>query len=332
MFWVLNVLSGFVEVGIVLFGMRHGGIIGGLIGALCYQIGNIVPDPMKLSRKSNLVLLVIAVTCSVFGIFNWKLVFGTVLVMTMVLQGIRAEFKNKKSNQGTNKNDKCKETKRLTRIVGFALGFLFNPYTLIVCVICVFVAHLKQNAEQNSSWQMEKFNRYDIILFVHEMHYFVYCYSMVLLMDIKYGECGASMLFFASWILYVISPRLYAKFNLIDYRKTFLIGHSFLVVILLLMLVNSNMYIKIFLWILTGIGGTTEYCIGRLEKQENCYKTQRHNVSENLGHIAGVIVSIILYTLTEDLCISLTAAIVFVIVALVLMIAKMKEVECYDSK
>ena len=50
-FVILNIMSGLLETGAVIFGMRKYGIVFALIAALLYQIGNLTPYPFKFSKR-----------------------------------------------------------------------------------------------------------------------------------------------------------------------------------------------------------------------------------------------------------------------------------------
>ena len=58
------------NVGTVIWGMRSFGVTGALIGALFYQLGNLVPNPIKLSRNISCLLLTLSAVFGLAGIFQ----------------------------------------------------------------------------------------------------------------------------------------------------------------------------------------------------------------------------------------------------------------------
>jgi hypothetical protein len=54
MFSALNLISGFLETGVIIFALRHFGIEVALIAALLYQLGNLVIFPVTLSKFERL--------------------------------------------------------------------------------------------------------------------------------------------------------------------------------------------------------------------------------------------------------------------------------------
>lgn len=85
------------------------------------------------------------------------------------------------------------------------------------------------------------------------------------------------------------------------------------------------MVIKIICWLLTGIGGTTEFCIGELETKAG-QNAANHNCAENYGHIGGVLVAIFIVIITENLLSTVLIAGIFASIALILMFAKKEDI------
>ncbi|MBQ8798689.1 MAG: hypothetical protein IJZ55_03875 [Lachnospiraceae bacterium] len=340
-FNVLNIISGFLEVGSVVYGMKHFGIYGALIGALCYQLGNLVPSPFTISKRLCNVFMVIAAMGLVVGLHTEEAVLFSVPFLAAVLQNIRSSYK-----VNINKNDRSaddaknvrfgKEKKRFVRIIGFVFGFLLNSLTGLLC--CVIVGFLVNKSEQSSKNKMQrmKFNVFDYVLLFHEIHYFVYCYCMIAIAYESFGSVMACVMFLMSWLLYVFSPRAYTQIEKLfhgNYIKTFVLGHLVLITILIVIAGHTELPVKLVFWMLTGIGGTTEYCIERIEKQKNMYEKDAHTAAENLGHVGGVALSILLYMYTNNLNNALVAAILCAAAAIVLMIiGNKKGVREYENK
>jgi hypothetical protein len=167
---------------------------------------------------------------------------------------------------------------------------------------------------------LPRLNGLNIVMVFHQMHYFVYCYAAFIVAFELGGRAAAVIVFLLSWIVYLLSPLLYRKVK--DLRKVFFCGHSLLVLILTGLYLVPSLPLKIVLYLLTGIGGTTEFCIGGLGKKWSIYNEDAQNFSENLGHVLGIASCLILFLTWGDLKISSFFAAVFALSAIACM-AKM---------
>ena len=310
MFHLLNMISGFSEIGIIMFGMKQSGILGGLAGVLFYQLGNIVPVPLRLSRRGTIGSLICSLFLIILGFWYSESGLVAMLFMSAGLQEVRAWYKTGNKEMMKTGVDFSKEHKRFFRVLGFMLGFAFNPVTEIFCVAIILIAAVKgKDTDKGFYFRMPKFNLFNRILIVHEMHYFTYCYALLLtayqtkwIMGIS-GAVPASLCFGISWIPYVFSPRVYNRVgeddNSVDYRHKFIFGHSLLFMLLLTIFIVPDNYMKVILWFFTGIGGTTEFYITKIEKSFNQYEKINHDSAENLGHIIGVICCIAAFLCTR---------------------------------
>lgn len=332
MFNVLNMISGFSEIGIIIFGMKQFGIVGGLAGVLFYQLGNMIPVPLRLSRRGTLGSIVCALLLAVLGFWYPGSGLAAMLFMSAGLQQVRSWHKTGGTKTSKSGVDFSKENKRFFRVLGFMLGFGFNSFTEIFCILVILIAAVRSNyTDKGFYFRLPKFNIFNWILVVHEIHYFLYCYAL-LLITYQAGQTGgvsgavlASLCFGISWIPYVFSPRIYNKMgesdNTVDYRHKFIFGHSLLFILLLAIFMVTDSSLKIILWWFTGIGGTTELYITKVEKSFDRYDGFNHDSAENLGHIIGVICCIAVFLLYNELNVSVGIAGIFVFTAIILMIS-----------
>lgn len=313
-FIILNIMSGLLETGAVIFGMRNYGIVFALVAALLYQIGNLTPYPFKLSKTVKTLFASASAILMIFGMWTPCCVMVAIPFLALSLQSVRAKYKL----------DDLKSYKRILRMIGFFLGFGFNAFIGIVGSCIVVFAICLSDSNDKFAIIIPHFNRLQWILVFHELHYFVYCYAVMLIAYQYIGAIGATVLFFLSWIAYVSSRKLFYK-NASNYKKAFIIGHSILVIILILIYFIPNMAMKTVCWLLTGIGGTTEFCIGELEKKTG-QNAANHNCAENYGHIGGTLISIFIVIITKNLLSTVLIAGVFASVALILMFTKKEDV------
>ncbi len=333
MFNFLSLISGFCEIGIVVWGMKLFGITGALLGGLFYQIGNMAPNPITLSQRMCWILLSSSLAFGLAGFFQPVFLYPALTLFTMALQNERSVLKNKTNNTGS------KVLKRAFRIIGFALGFLFRIESFFICLIAIVVICIicKEDDNKKTGITIPHFNKLDVILILHEIHYFVYCYCALLIVyRLTVSGVYAALAFALTWLPYASGSNIYEKTGILGklgYKKTFLLGHSILAVIFVLMFMFYRIQtssgtvplISFVIWFFTGILGTTEFCVEKVDKLNKTYVKTNHDSAENIGHILGVVLSIVLYLITKDLSISVLVAGAFALAALLLMAIFVKE-------
>jgi len=297
MFSLLNLISGFIETGAVIFALSNFGAEIALVSALLYQIGNLVPFPIRLSKQLTLNFAAVSIILMLTGMFVPVCGLAAVPFLSAAVQSVRAGMKTESG----------KTRKRVFRILGFLLGFSFQPVFGTACAALTLCGALRDDIHGKTAIALPKFGKLQAIMVLHQMHYFVYCYAVMITAYQFGGALLAAGLFFAGWLAYVFVPRLYKNFG--NYRRIFLFGHSLLFTLLLTMFFAPSLPVKAFLWLLTGFGGTTEFCIKKLETQYDCYNELNHNCAENFGHILGVIACLPVFMLSggPDLPILLSA-------------------------
>jgi len=341
MYNILNFLSGFIEIGSVFYGFSCFGIMGAFCGALCYQLGNIVPVPYNPSIKTSRIFAFAGTSLAMMGLFNSLFAFPSILFLSISLQSSRNMqkkllFLSEKNPQGSKIQDK--KLKRFLRVIGFLFGFCFNKYILVLCAILIMFSSLKSMSDASDMFPVCKKCRLNTlygVLVLHEIHYFVYCYSMILITCIAlkniffFPVLGASIVFALSWLPYLLSVNIYRNCDFFikqGYKKTFIIAHSLLAILLLVMFFCLSqesgrfMWLGLLLWLLTGLFGTTEFCIEGLAKEKGIFDKNEHALAENIGHISGVVLSALIYSVSGSLAITVAAGAVFALSAMTGMI------------
>ncbi|GHU88842.1 hypothetical protein FACS189476_06680 [Spirochaetia bacterium] len=328
LFYLLSLASGFFEVGpVVMILSGNGDITSAIIVVLCYQAGNLVPCPITLSRRMTLITAVFsAISFSLYAVFQMDPA-GLPLLMVSVLfasAGIQ-------SARSVMKTNAPKLLKRGMRVTGFGLGFLCFPAlaaagALIITLTVLLISLLPDYRERfalpkRCGFLVPSLGVLNWTMVFHQMHYFVYCYAVLITAYLTGGKTTALVIFLLGWIVYVISPRLYSSFT--DYRKIFLIGHSLLAIILIGIYFVPSVSFKAAFWVLTGIGGTTEFCIGKLSHRDwDIYRSERSTFSENLGHVLGVLTCLIIYIASGSLLNTVLFAAGFILIAITLISAE----------
>lgn len=292
MYYLYSCVSGSLEIGIV-----YGGILQGyplwkvLLLGLAYQIGNMVPIPCTLSKKER--CLGIAVLIALWGvrysssnavISYWCLV-GIIIILSGLIQSVRTGF----SFAGE------KWKKRLFRVLGFgtALFYGIDPEicvmsTSILMVLTEFFIRKYIESEKYCALNGMHINR---TMLFHQIHYFVYAYSMIGLACglVQYNEFSV-IYFVASWLTYLMTEPILKRFG---HRKCLwylTVGHVMLAALLIF---TSYAAVKgsilfFLLWILSGFGGGTVFCIKPVEQERGGnISAESWTLSENLGHVLG---------------------------------------------
>ena len=311
MFLILSAMTALLECGSIFLGICLGYSPGRILSlCLAYQFGNLFPIPFCLRRKAllNTVYLAFAALCiaqflDTRPLFQWIFYFLGIMMLSCTIQSVRSEMKVQISTV----------RKRTARIIGFTLApfMMYAPFLIlsVCCLIVLFsLKHTIQISASDSSLShffkaMAKNDCYKIMLW-HQLHYFIYAYAMILIVYQMTNKPFLTMLLFAcTWLTYLITepfikyicrscPRLtYTIGSISGNIAIILIGHTFLMLILLLL---PNVSLKVFipLWILAGFGGGTVFAISALCSQTSTYKKENLTFTENIGHFVGTATSV----------------------------------------
>jgi hypothetical protein len=322
-FYALSFFSGFFETGPLMMALVSGftqeaasAIVQALACVLCYQIGNLVPRPVELSKP-------LIITSGLLGTLCFALTMlplPRAAALTASLLGTALISASIQSARSLTKSGAPKMLKRSARVAGFAFGFFCSPVLApVAAALAVFFALVALNrvSAVKSRIILPRLGGLNAVMIFHQMHYFVYCYAAFIIAFELGGRTAAAIAFLASWIVYVLSPLLYRKVK--DLRKAFFFGHSLLVVLFAGIYFVPSMPVKIILYLLTGIGGTTEFCIGGLAKKWGIYNKDAQDFSENLGHVLGVTACLAIFLAWENIPLSLLFAGAFALMAVACM-------------
>lgn len=295
-FLFLSLISGAVELGGILYAIEQQFTIFQIVSiGLAYQLGNLIPNPIRLNRALT-ILSAVAAACIFFYALNttnsFGLIFAGYIFMAMAIQSLRSI---QKENVSTT-------VKRTFRILGFLLapfaGVAFSTgVAIILALIGLFV-----------KWTFESFRimrprvRFlSWVMIIHQIHYFSYAYFVIILLwqaTPWASSFWVGIFFVLGWITYTGISHFLKKEH---YFKYFILGHSFLTIVLLLMAWQiDNGLLVIILWIATGFGGGTVFCIGKINSKTQALSKQDIVFSENIGHVVGVLAGMLIYQLTNS--------------------------------
>lgn len=292
MYYLYSCISGSLEIGII-----YGGILKGyplwqvLILGLAYQIGNLVPLPCVLAKKERClgIVVILVLWCISAGtpdeMIKWLCLIGTITILSGLIQSMRAAF----SFSGE------KWKKRFFRVIGFGTAFFYGM-NLEICIAMVATFMMITELYRKSEIKSAKSNvlsgiQLNRTMIFHQMHYFVYAYSMIELAHSMLKHSALALLFFViSWFTYLMTEPMLRRFGHGKWLRYLMVGHLLLALSLFLAsyaaVKESNWFFLI--WILSGFGGGTVFCV-KLVEQEKGRGISADNwvLSENLGHILG---------------------------------------------
>jgi hypothetical protein len=263
-----------------------------LLIVLAYQIGCFFPTNIRLKKRPFLIAMgsisfILAVMHYFIPLF-W-LLLTSVLLVSPCLQIVRNMY-NSSVSIGF---------KRVFRILGFIISPLFNPLLLAsIAIVVTLVMALSKKKDDNSLF-FERMPLPNFLMIIHQMHYFSYSYIVLVIAHNFDNHNGfiTAFIFALGWVTYTSAQYIFKGNN---YSIYLICGHIFLVILLIAMSLCNSDLTRIFLWVLTGFGGGTVFCIKEILTQHNKYDNHLLETSENYGHVFGVIASIILYAIFRN--------------------------------
>lgn len=309
LYLLLGLLSGYIELGGILYALslqyppiKAIGIV------LAFQIGNLVPVPIRLNKISTYSALTISAFCFLYLQFYsseyWVLLFGMAFLSAAILS-MRSNYAEK---TGTT-------SKRISRVSGFIIAPLFSIPLVLLALALLYVFILILSGKNTKIAIIKpKLNFYNVIMIIHQMHYFCYTYFIIIIIHniMRFSPFSICIFFALGWITYISIGYFLNKTN---YKAYFIIGHSFLFIVLGLMYFNFSNYLTIVLWICTGFGAGTIFALNELNKSLLPYNKDAMDYSENIGHILGIILSLALYSISKNIYLPLAGASVLAILA-----------------
>ncbi len=190
-------------------------------------------------------------------------------------------------------------TKRTYRVLGFVVGGLFYipGIALFGWILCAILLGAHSNFRMLKKRQPVKKRQWSFmstVMVFHQIHYFLYAYGIAWILhekdNIPLAAVGAA--FAAGWIIYLAVEPIFGKVN---YSRTLSLGHVFVAAVLLLMSSDTANGYSTILWVATGLGGGTVYCIHRLGGPE-----AEMDLAEEIGHWVGPLLAITIFLVGFD--------------------------------
>lgn len=291
--YILSAWSGALEIALpVAFILNTKSIIFVGIGMTIFQCGYISREifaKLKVGVFTALIIMVISTSVLTLS-FILKFTYGQLGSLFLVASGIRYLRSYGKENFrfNTNKNN-------YSRQIGYILGGLLSYQIPYLCLLGLvpsalifsnrYAFHLKPKPTLPSSWLKKQIAPFVIFEFFHSLHYFTYCYILLLIFWHLLQSYGflIGAIFALGWVGYNI---LYVRLTTFQ-RLPVILGHMVVGLCLLAMIPFTNLMLLILLWILTGFGGGTNFAV-RFGIRNNIHQLfEYRDTAESAGHILG---------------------------------------------
>lgn len=316
---LLSVFAGLLELGVIILAIRDDWPLYALpLAAIAYQTGALLVEPLGLKPAGFLALGVVGTTLVYFmPVPVFPQVLLPVALVSAGIQGGR-EALGPTAHVST-------LVKRLARILGFLLAGFVTFGSLVwlgVASIAMLTVAVLLKAEPEAKALGLRLSPEAALMLVHQAHYF--CYAAIiplLLVETHLVPIQATgVLFSVGWISYAFAPTLLRRSRLIP---AFVFGHVFAASVLFgIALLKSQPFIVLTLWFLTGLGGGTVFVVRALERQSPI--PLGLDGWENVGHVAGLLVSASVVSVFGALAVFPAAALLALLTALTMSLSAAK--------
>jgi len=299
----LSLLTGFFELGciVVLISLRTSAIQV-LIAGLAYQLGNLTASTIRLSKKS--IMLILSASTALICLYQYDKNFLfyslSVLLVSIGIQKTRRLLLETIGQDGVSVF-----SKRTVRIIGFLLAGAASGITLTIGVVVTLVVtilalvNIRIESLNAVYPKKAKGNRLAAIMVIHQSHYFSYALWIPLILTYRSGVpiYLIGVCFIIGWLSYIYSERLFGRFNIF---WVFIAGHILVAISLIVIGTNiGNLILVLLAWFVSGLGGGSVFSLKRLNKTISSVPIDL-DLWEDVGHVSGVLVSIILTLLLTE--------------------------------
>ena len=293
--------SSLIEIGsIVALIQEHANLLSVLLAGLSYQFGNALARPVPSNPIASACVAgigAIALFFSPVGSFIW---FAGLAALSWGLQTTRRCLSIIAYNA-----QPSTAQKRMARVGGFIVSTMlpFTTSVIITTSLCLIVAIPQRRyrlipAETRNNSISAQVHPIHAMMVVHQMHYFSYCYAVpVIFAANNFEENWLIGVWFAlGWISYLSVHWTLQRFRL---EWVFVIGHVFVATTLISLSFFAGVaHLAIAMWILTGFGGGTVFCLSELNKHFGLGDELLVKY-EDIGHIGGIALAVTVVALTK---------------------------------
>lgn len=326
-FLLMSGASGLLEIGVVVRALTTDGLLAAFMAALAYQLGTLVPHPIRISSRHVAVFGAIAggaaAAVMLWGDAPRWLDFPAITAASLLVQVSRIQL---------GKAQIPTTTKRIARIAGFfASPLLVLPPSLpalllLVGVAAVTTASGRFDPATSRGRDHSPLNRRlaAIGLITHQVHYFSYCTMTLATLLLTLGASFGIGLFVCGWLTYVSLPHILGHRR--SNARVAFIGHVALVPTLIALgSVQPAGITYCVLWMLTGFCGGTVVYLTRSAHADHGFAEPELASCENIGHCLGSALALCLATIAASpAALYSAAALMAAITAATLLIGRMR--------
>lgn len=295
-FLALSFLSSVLELGPIIALAQEGeSLVIVLLAGLAYQIGNLIAGMRSATAVLLPISALIAIGLAWFSRQSEVFFLGSVLFGSISLQRMRRSINASHGNTlGVTTLQK-----RSVRIAGFAVagivGLPVYPWMISLIGVAAVGAYFSfaHGTEEGKRNYRVRTNPLPIVMLIHQSHYFAYAYLIPVLLIVVFGSSPylVGIGFVIGWISYAsVESFVHSR----RFATVFIVGHAVVAVSLACLgIFYFSLPIVLFAWFLSGFGGGTVFCLARLNKAAGSYRIDLEPW-EDLGHVIGVVVSILL--------------------------------------
>jgi len=321
----LSFLASLMELGpVILLLDSQYSVLSALFIGFCYQLGNLIPSIARLPSK---LLIIITIIGCLFSVFSEDFPFAFYVAVTLgsiVLQSLRRSINSKGDLLVTT------FTKRLSRIVGFAVSGMFSYWMITVILLALIIIGfvITHNLDTSHHFSVRPLlpsaTPIALVMVIHQSHYFSYAYILPALLLLRFfiPTSFVGMLFIVGWLSYISTEKLVHSQR---YIHVLFIGHALVALSLsALGYFQASLPLVMISWFFSGLGGGTVFCLIQINKQLTLQSHTEIEFWEDVGHVTGIALSIILviFLFSDPFRMFYASALIAIITALGVVLSK----------
>ena len=291
----LSLASGAFEIGVVVGAAASGWPVELVLAVgLAYQLAAVFVDgAVHLGLIANRIALVLAALAAlaVVVVHTEKVVFVVAtFVVALVLHSMRGDGPKGTSTMA----------KRSFRVVGFVIGavagLLVVPITALILLGIDVASRAQVGYREPGPLHLTSAHS---VMVIHQSHYFVYAYALVILLVTGLGvpPALAGIAFSVGWVSYTLTERVLAG---VSATTTVVFGHFLAALCLLVIgMAHDSFVIVLIAWFFSGFGGGSVFRLARWVATSS--SPAETHLWENVGHVVGVLVAMVIVFLTAQL-------------------------------
>lgn len=279
--------SSLAELAPIVTLLHHGASLSLILAAgLAYQTGGAMARWLPGKRSSWSVAILLAgalITFTPVGHGAW---FLAIAALAWGLQSARRHHARARPDESPSTAQK-----RAARVVGF-VGAAIIPFWVSVAAILACTLAACALRFENASALRPRLTGHPVeaVMILHQTHYFIYCYGLLLILsELAGGPNYVGLWFGLGWLTYLSAERLWSSMPL---SRALILGHIFVALTLTgLAVFGRESWSAVTLWVLTGLGGGTVYCLSGLHRSTGG-SPEALDLAEDIGHVGGAAIAL----------------------------------------